>query len=216
MIFEYSTTLNVTATDVGCDRAGAPIVRGVSFASEKGRALQLFGPNGSGKSSLLGVFAGLVPCVSGEISWTEDGDGEVASFNRAPSNAICFVGHQTSLKAALTAAENLRFWARQMGVANGDRERRISEALSSLRISDFADAQIGKLSAGQRRRVDLARLMLDARPFWLLDEPIAALDIHGAKIVTDIIAEHLQAGGGAIIATHDDLRVPSTRLEIGQ
>jgi len=203
----YGRAISFAAENAGCDRAGAAIVRGVSFSLAPGEGLQLFGPNGSGKSSLLSMFAGLIRPAEGRLCWRED----AAEMERPPEDSIFFLGHEASVKPALTAEENVRFWAKTYG-GGGD----VRRALAAVDAVPFQHLRARSLSAGQRRRVDLARALLAEREVWLLDEPAAAIDRGGVVIIRKLIEDHLARGGIAIIATHDDLGDGFKRLELAR
>ncbi len=195
----------------GCDRAGAPIVRGVDLTLEPGGAAQLFGPNGSGKSSLLAMLGGHIAPAEGAVVWRRGAlECGPAPFVRS----VFFLGHEASVKPALTAEENLLFWASLYGVAGAEARRAVAVALERLGLGRLKGMRAGRLSAGQRRRIDLGRALLARRPVWLLDEPVAALDADGDRIVSAMIADHLGAGGLAVIATHDRLDIASSMLEL--
>ncbi|MEZ5894412.1 MAG: heme ABC exporter ATP-binding protein CcmA [Parvularculaceae bacterium] len=198
--------IGLEARDTGCDRAGAPIVRGVSFRLAPGEGLQLFGPNGSGKTSLLSLFAGLIAPAEGAINWTAEG----ATSARAPVNSIFFLGHDAGVKPALTAAENLSFWAAGYGAPTDA----IDAALDRVGARGLRDMRAGKLSAGQKRRVDIARAVIANRPVWLLDEPAASLDASGDDMLRMLLNDHFARGGIAVIATHDDLGPGFARLKL--
>ena len=207
----YRREISLQAQDAGCDRAGAPIVRGVDLALAPGEAVQLFGPNGSGKTSLLALFAGHIRPAAGSLRWRSAGE----QTGPAPFvGSVFFLGHEASVKSALTAEENLLFWASLYGLQGAEARRRVGEALAHLNITPLRAVRAGRLSAGQRRRIDLARALLAEREVWLLDEPVAALDSDGDRIVGGVIARHLERGGLAVIATHDKLDVVSRRLEL--
>ena len=202
----YRRAISLAAENAGCDRAGAAIVRAVSFTLKPGEGLQLFGPNGSGKSSLLSMFAGLIRPVEGAVRWRA-GDQALAG---PPEGGVFFLGHEASVKPALTAAENLRFWAKTYG--GGD----VAEALEAVGAASFGALRARSLSAGQRRRVDLARAVMAKREVWLLDEPAAAIDRDGVAMIRRLIDDHLACGGIAIVATHDDLGTGFKRLELAR
>ncbi len=204
----YAQQVGFEARDAGCDRAGAAIVRGVSFTLKPGDALQLFGPNGSGKSSLLSMFAGLYPPAAGEICWTKNGASSFEPFD----SSVFFLGHDASVKLSLTAEENLIFWAQTYGSARGS----VGDAIKAVGAEAFAHLRASGLSAGQKRRVDLARAVLAQRPVWLLDEPTAAVDRDGIEIIRKLTEQHRERGGIAVIATHDDLGSGFQRLELGR
>ena len=205
----YRRKISIDVDGVGCDRAGAPVFRGATFKLAPGEALQVFGANGAGKSSLLGLIAGHFPPAEGTVRWR---DGDDAWAPDRPQRAAIFLGHERGAKLSLTVRENLDFWRALYGRAAGDRE---GEMLDRLRLSPYAHAPVARLSAGQRRRLDFARLLIANRPFWLLDEPSAFVDYAGARLVAEIIDDHQQRGGVAIIATHDRLDLTSADLSIG-
>ncbi len=202
----YRRAISFHTDNAGCDRAGATIVRGISLALSPGEGLQLFGPNGSGKSSLLSVFAGLIRPVEGSVRWRTDG----AETAAPPEECIFFLGHEASVKPALTAEENLRFWAKLYGTDA------VADALEKVGAGSYARLRAGRLSAGQRRRIDLARAIVARREVWLLDEPTAAIDRDGVALIRKLIDDHLACGGIAIVATHDDLGPGFKRLELAR
>lgn len=209
----YNREITLLAEDAGCDRAGVPIVRGVSFALEPGGALQLFGANGSGKTSLLSLFAGHIRAATGSVCWrVADGVEQVNPF----ADSIFFLGHEVSVKPALTAQENLLFWAKLYGADQSAGTDQVGAALNRVDMSNFRNMRAGRLSAGQRRRIDLARALLARREVWLMDEPAAAIDAAGVTMLRGMISDHLDSGGIALIATHDELGVTSRKLEIGE
>lgn len=212
MIAPYRRKIALRAENVGCDRAGAPVVRGVTFAPGPGEAVQLFGANGSGKTSLLNLFAGHLRPAEGAVSWREDNGPWT---DAKPAAGVFFMGHEYAVKPSLTALENLGFWARTYGLAGAVAKDAAEQALVRMGLDGLWRVRAGRLSAGQRRRIDFARALLCRREVWLLDEPAAALDAKGATLVAMIVTEHLNAGGMAIIATHDALNVAAFRMVIG-
>ena len=211
MMSRYGPEITLEMTNAGCDRAGAPIVRGVDLALGAGDAVQLFGPNGSGKTSLLALLAGHVAPAEGAVTWRR---GDAAQGPKPFADSVFFLGHEASVKPALTAEENLLFWAALYGLDGAAARQAVCDGLERLGIGRLRAMRAGRLSAGQRRRVDLGRALLARRPVWLLDEPVAALDAEGDRIVSAVIAEHLSGGGLAVIATHDQLEVASRRVEL--
>lgn len=179
------------------------LFRGLDLALEPGQVMQLTGPNGSGKSTLLRLLAGFTPPDAGSVEI--EGAGEAAA-----GSLLHYFGHREGLRPALTARENLAFMA---GLLGGD-ESRIPEALSRLGVSRLFDLPVRVLSEGQRRRVALARLLVVHRPVWLLDEPLASLDIEAIGIVSGLVAAHAQAGGMAIVATHQPLAATNVTLDL--
>lgn len=181
--------------DLSLLRGGQTVVSGIGFGLGPGRALELRGPNGAGKSSLLLALAGLIPVQTGTIAW-QGGDDEV------PTRAqLHYLGHHPGIKTGLTVRENLAFWVNVLGGRMGD----IPSALDAAGLGPIGDFDAGVLSAGQGRRLALARLLAIPRPVWLLDEPTSALDTAGARWVGEMITAHLAQGGMAIIATHLDI-----------
>ncbi len=171
---------------------------GLRLVAPAGTVTLIRGPNGAGKSSLLLAIAGVLHPAAGTIAYRAG----AAEQELAPS--LHFVGHQTGVKTRLTLAENLDFWARMFGARSGLEPVAALEAVG-LGGRDGLDA--GYLSAGQTRRLALARLLVAPRPVWLLDEPTAALDAEGDGMVERLISDHVLTGGIAIVATHQDLAV---------
>ncbi len=189
-------------------RGGRLVVAGVGFELRRGDALTLRGANGSGKSSLLRVLAGLLRPAHGEIRW----DGRPVADDPAGHRArVHYVAHADAVKGGLTTEENLAFAA-----ALGERRGELGAALDGMRLAPLADLPAQFLSAGQRRRLALARLLASPRPLWLLDEPGVGLDRASRARLEAVIAEHRHTGGLVVVATHGDVAVPdSARLELG-
>lgn len=167
----------------------------------------LTGPNGSGKSSLLRQIAGLLDIAGGALTF-EGGDPELTLAEQAH-----YLGHLDALKPAMTVAETLRFWAVWLG---GDALADISAALEGLALTPLADLPVGYLSAGQKRRLALARLIAAPRPIWLLDEPTVALDAASIERLGGVMQAHLAGGGLIVAATHLDLGLAAARtLRLG-
>jgi heme exporter protein A len=182
--------------DVHLWRGEHHLLRGVSFSVASGQLLQLNGPNGVGKTSLLRVIAQLLPAESGELIW----QGRTAAANYQES--MLYLGHSNALKLDLTALENLRYSA---GVQQVVTDAQCHASLQTLAIAHCADLPVRVLSAGQRRRVALARLLLSAAPLWVLDEPITNLDVTGVALVESLLAQHLAQGGMVVAAAHQTL-----------
>jgi heme exporter protein A len=193
-------TLSVSGLRV--DRGGRAILSGVGFALHSGEALVVLGRNGAGKSTLLRALAGLLPLRAGAISFGADSTlGEHAHY----------IGHADGLKGALTALDNLDFWARLLGGASAGRALTPQQALEKIGLARIGEFPVGYLSAGQKRRVALARLFVAPRPIWLLDEPATALDALSQQRLAQAMAEHRAGGGFIIAATHAPLGLADAR-----
>ncbi|MBF0267796.1 MAG: heme ABC exporter ATP-binding protein CcmA [Alphaproteobacteria bacterium] len=194
------------AENLTCVRGGRAVFARLSFALESGQALFLLGPNGSGKSSLLRLLAGLLRPSAGRLLWD---DVAVADDPEAHGARLHYVGHHDAVKPVLTVFETLHFWARLHG---GDSEKRVREALDVFAIARLADVPGRLLSAGQKRRVNLARLIAAPAPLWLLDEPSVALDKASVKALEAAMAAHRATGGMVIVSTHADIDLPDAAI----
>lgn len=175
-------------------RGGLPVLTGLSFEVTPGKALILRGPNGAGKTTLLRTLAGLQNPLEGHISGGED--------------QIAYAGHADGLKSMLSVSENLSFWAQVFGQAD------IAPALEAYALEPLADRLAGTLSAGQKRRLGLARLLVTGRPIWVLDEPTVSLDQNAVAQFAAAVQAHLASDGSALIATHIDLGLDAQVLDI--
>ena len=174
----------------------------LSFRLEQGGALVLIGRNGSGKTTLLRLIAGLMPRAAGEVLWA--GEDALADLPRHGLR-LAYLGHQDALKLGLTPVENLALWARVEAQRRSDA---IGQALASVGLADLAQLPARMLSAGQRRRVAIARLLVSGAALWLLDEPTVALDKASVARLVELAAAHRAAGGMIVAATHLDLPLP--------
>lgn len=184
----------LSAHDLAVARAGVPVLEGVGFALAAGRALVLRGPNGIGKTTLLRTIAGLQPPLHGRV--------------QAAPDAVAYAAHADGVKGTLSVTENLTFWASVFGTAS------VAAAIDRMNLRDLADRRAANLSAGQKRRLGLARLLVTGRPVWVMDEPTVSLDTASVQLFGDVVRDHLAAGGAALIATHIDLGLDADVLDL--
>ncbi|MDU9003589.1 heme ABC exporter ATP-binding protein CcmA [Sedimentitalea todarodis] len=187
--------MTLSVTDLSIARGGVPVLQGLGFDLAPGQALVVRGPNGIGKTTLLRTIAGLQPPISGRIEGAED--------------CIAYAGHSDGIKPTLTVTENLTFWASVFGASG------ICPALDAFELNDLSDRHAGNLSAGQKRRLGLSRLLVTGRPIWVLDEPTVSLDVLAVALFADAVRAHLGRGGSALVATHIDLGLDADVLELG-
>lgn len=180
--------------DLAVARAGVPVLQGVSFALEAGRALVLRGPNGIGKTTLLRTVAGLQPPLEGQV--------------QAAPDSVTYAAHVDGVKATLTVTENLTFWARVFGTDA------VGAAMDRMALRDLAERRAANLSAGQKRRLGLARLLVSGRAIWVMDEPTVSLDAASVQLFAAVVRDHLADGGAALIATHIDLGLEADVLDL--
>jgi heme exporter protein A len=192
--------MELKGTDLSCVRGGRRVFAGVNFAVESGNSVVLTGANGAGKSSLLRLVAGLIHPEQGSVALT-GGDGELSVGEQAH-----YVGHLDPLKPALTVMENLVFWVRFLnGEAPPEPVSAAERGLEAVGLGELGHLPAGYLSAGQRRRLSLARMLAVPRPIWLLDEPTTALDAAAQERLGAVMQAHLQGGGIMLAATHGPL-----------
>jgi heme exporter protein A len=191
---DRAVQMELVVDHLTCARGGVPVLADLSFTVAAGAALVLAGPNGAGKTTLLRTLAGLQPAVSGQVS--------------VPPEALAYAAHADGVKAALTVRENLAFWAAVHG-RNG-----VDMALRAMNLAALADRPGAQLSAGQRRRLGLARLLVTGRPVWLMDEPTVSLDAGSVALFAEVVRAHLADGGLAVMASHVDLGIAAPRLDL--
>lgn len=197
--------MRLSGSGIRCVRGGREIFAGLDFETVAGQALAVVGRNGSGKTSLLRLIAGLLVPADGTIALA-GGDAELTLAEQCH-----YLGHRDALKPALSVAENLSFWADFLGGERCD----AAESLTTVGLDHATHLPAAFLSAGQRRRLSLARLLTVRRPVWLLDEPTTALDVAGQDMFTGLMRDHLGRGGMIVAATHASLGIESRELRIG-
>ncbi len=189
--------MDLVVTDLAVARGGVPVLEGVGFAVAAGEALILRGPNGIGKTTLLRTVAGLQPPLAGRVGLDRE--------------AMAYAGHADGIKATLSVRENLIFWADVFATD------RVDAALAAFELAALADRLAGNLSAGQKRRLGLARMVVTGRPVWVMDEPTVSLDVDAVAMFAAAVRAHLGQGGMALLATHIDLGLEEARvLDVGQ
>jgi heme exporter protein A len=198
--------MELSADNLTCVRGGRTVFAGLSFAVSGGEALTVTGRNGAGKSSLLRMMAGLVRAAGGRLALA-GGEAEATIAEQAH-----YLGHQDALKSSLSVRENLAFWIEYLG---GHRET-LPAALDAVGLKRLAGLPAAYLSAGQRRRLSIARLAAVQRPIWLLDEPTSALDAQSQERLAALMQAHLAGGGLIVAATHGPIGLSDAReLRLG-
>jgi len=201
--------MRLEGSGLACIRGGREVFAGLGFSVDGGTALLITGRNGAGKSTLLRVIAGLVRLTGGRLTLS-DSDAEATVAEQAH-----YLGHLDALKPSLTVAENLRFWAEYLGNAKPTADD-TNAALTAVGLGTLADLPAAYLSAGQRRRLSIARLLAVKRPVWLLDEPTAALDSEAQDTLAHLMRQHLAGGGIIAAATHGSIGLDGAReLRLG-
>ncbi|MCI4662534.1 MAG: heme ABC exporter ATP-binding protein CcmA [Neomegalonema sp.] len=204
--------MKLEAHAISCIRGGRRVFSRISFAIEAGEVLILRGPNGAGKSSLLRCLSGLVPLAGGSVTLSGLSEEvlDLSDDRETMQSQLAAIGHLDAVKPGFTVAENLRFWARIWG-ENDNAEARVAAALTRFGLDHIAQGLAAHCSAGQKRRLGLARLSVAARPIWLLDEPTVSLDAASVAVFADLVRAHCAKGGMAIAATHIDLGLEAAR-----
>ena len=198
--------MQLTADNLTCVRGGRTVFAGLSFDVAGGEAVVVTGRNGAGKSSLLRMIAGLVSIAGGRLT-LDGGDAEATVGEQAH-----YLGHHDALKTALSVSENLAFWVEYLGGQRGA----VAAALETVGLAPLAGLPAAYLSAGQRRRLSIARLAAIERPLWLLDEPTSALDVPSQERLAGLMQAHLGKGGLIVAATHGPIGLAAPReLRLG-
>jgi heme exporter protein A len=197
--------MRLSGRQIDCVRGGREVFSGLDFEAASGDVLAVTGPNGAGKTSLLRLIAGLLVPAGGSLG-LEGGDAELTLPEQSH-----YLGHRDALKPALSVAENLSFWRDFLGGDVGD----TSQSLAVMGLDHATHLPAAYLSAGQRRRLSIARLLVVRRPVWLLDEPTSALDAAGQDLFAGLMRDHVKGGGIVIAATHTPLGTDTRELRMG-
>jgi len=198
--------MHLRVSDLTAVRSGRLIFADLSFNLASGEAMAIVGPNGSGKSTLLRLIAELLPAEAGTVTLDGGEEGEPLA------ERVHYLGHRDPLKQTLTARETLNFWQHLLGTPRLTAEA----ALERVNLAHAIDLPSGYLSAGQRRRLSLARLLVSHRPLWLLDEPSAALDRVSSELFEALVDDHLRTGGLVLAATHVPFGFQTCSLDLGK
>jgi heme exporter protein A len=197
--------MRLSGSSVRCVRGGREVFSGLDFEASSGEALAIIGANGSGKTSLLRMIAGLLAVAGGSIG-LDGGETELTLPEQAH-----YLGHRDALKPALSVIENLSFWRDFLGGEASDAR----QSVAAVGLDHAVHLPAAYLSAGQRRRLSIARLLTVRRPIWLLDEPTNALDAAGQSMFAGLMTDHLARGGLIVAATHAPLGIAARELRIG-
>lgn len=200
----------LSVSDLALTRGERTLFRNLTFTLAAGEAFALTGPNGAGKTSLLRAIAGLIRPEAGEITF-RDAERRTIDEGQARARELHLLGHLDGLKSGRPARDELVFQSRWLGRSHGG----IEEAVDTLGLKSLLDLEVRKLSAGQRRRLALARLIGSPRALWLLDEPLSPLDARWREAVGAMMARHLAGGGMILAAVHDPLPIPTRALDLG-
>lgn len=201
--------MRLSGRGVRCVRGGREVFSALDFEAASGEALAITGANGTGKTSLLRMIAGLLTVAGGSIG-LEGGEAELTLPEQAH-----YLGHHDALKPALSVIENLAFWRDFLGGEALGAKEDLRESLDAVGLDHAIHLPAAYLSAGQRRRLSIARLLAVRRPIWLLDEPTNALDTAGQSLFSDLMGNHLERGGLIVAATHAPLGISARELRIG-
>jgi len=197
----------LSVNKLACIREERLLFENLNFSAKPGDFIQIEGPNGIGKTSLLRILAGLSSAFEGSVSWLQE---SINDCRETYHQDLLFLGHQSGVKAELSAYENLTFF---QSLYNTDLEIDLWQVLALVGLAGFEDQSAAHLSAGQQRRISLARLWMTKAKLWILDEPFTAIDKRGVKVLEQHFLNHCQAGGIVIITSHQDLLMSQDKLQ---
>lgn len=206
MSAKWSDYAALELEEISCERDDRLLFSGLSHSVQGGDILQVQGPNGSGKTTLLRVLTGISTDYQGQLKWRGDNLSE-HSFDYQSN--LLYIGHLPAVKRSLTPEENLAWYC---GMNNGRGREQISKALEEVGLAGYEDVPSFRLSAGQLRRVALARLYLSTARVWILDEPFTAIDYQGVGKLRELFSHHAESGGILILTTHQDLGIDRVKL----
>ncbi len=198
----------LSVVNLGCMRGDRRLFSGLSYEVALGSLLHVHGPNGSGKTTMLRALAGLVLPESGEIRWCGE---DVRRTREAYFRDMIYFGHHYGLKFEMSGFENLKTFARLSGFGVSDAD--VERVMKRMGLARCVDLPVKVLSQGQKRRVSLARLLLQPARLWILDEPFTALDVGAVGLLQGMIEEHVAAGGVAILTTHQEVNIPADKIQ---
>lgn len=205
---DFNREILLQAKNLSCIRNEIELFTDLNFAMQAGDIMQIKGLNGSGKTSLIRILAGLALADAGQLYW------QGHAINHSHSNYfanLAYIGHTPGVKKELTVLENLKFFH---SLAAQTLSCNFQAAIEQVGLGLYRDTQVGRLSAGQCRRVALARLVLHTKKLWILDEPQASLDVDGLKILEQMIANHIKNNGMLVITTHQSINLPDANIKI--
>jgi len=201
---QIKSTVLLQGIDLSCIRDDRVLFEGLSFELNAGQVLLLEGKNGSGKTSLLRILCGFREADAGQIKWCGDAINDADYYVD-----MAYVGHLDGVKKELTVLENLRV-SLALGQAG---QYSIQQALAKVHLDDFDDALVQTLSAGQKRRLSLARLLITKNRLWILDEPFTSLDKAGIALIEALMIEHCAIGGMIVLTSHHDINLPEVDVQ---
>lgn len=198
--FAYNAVFNsliltmLQAQNLTCERDSRILFKDLSFHVGAGEALRILGPNGSGKTTLLRIICGLFQEYTGDLVWDDE----------SGRDDLLYQGHASGIKDTLTVSENLSYLLK-LGSDLEPSSQQFQEVLKKVELGGFEEVPCGSLSAGQRKRVNLARFFLSGHKLWVMDEPFSAIDISGVELLHELMGSHLEQGGTLIVTSHQDL-----------